>query len=240
MSSKGSRRGAKPSATSATAELSAIEIAPAPAAIDLAAIDLGLGDVTPAATAVAPVQPQVPATPVDETIHTQAPVQAGTTPAIDPVAPTQDKEDTIMATNFETANANPAAMMGDMNDRAKAAITKGQKFVEEMNDFAKGNVEAVVESSRITAKGFESMGQDVADYSRRSFESATAAFKSMASIKSPTELFKMQGDFMRTSFDAMVAETSKSTEAMLKLAGEAVQPISNRFAVAVEKVKTAA
>ncbi|MFX7060050.1 phasin family protein, partial [Acinetobacter baumannii] len=68
----------------------------------------------------------------------------------------------------------------------------------------------------------------------------TAALKSFASVKSPTELFQLQSDYARSSFDALVAETSKTTEAMLKLAGEVFQPISNRFAVAAEKIKTAA
>ena len=40
--------------------------------------------------------------------------------------------------------------------------------------------------------------------------------------------------------DAMVAETSKSTELMLKLANDVAQPISNRVALAAEKVRAAA
>jgi len=62
----------------------------------------------------------------------------------------------------------------------------------------------------------------------------------MSSVKSPADFFKLQSDFVRQSFDAIVAETSKNTEAMMKLAGDAAQPLSSRFAVAVEKVKTAA
>ena len=53
-------------------------------------------------------------------------------------------------------------------------------------------------------------------------------------------LFKLQSDYVRSAFDSIVAETSKNTEAMLKLAGEVAQPISNRVAVAAEKVKIAA
>lgn len=243
MSSKVSRRGARPPvAAPATVERSAIEIAP-PAPVDPT---IESTDVTLPAPVVAVPEIAVAALgrSPEPVAASEAPVQeaapAVTTPAIDPVAASSSREDTIMATTFETAAANPTAMLGDMTDRTKSAIAKGQKFVEEMNEFAKGNVEAVVESSRITAKGFESMGQDVADYSRRSFESATAALKTMATVKSPTELFKMHSDFMRTSFDAAVAEASKSTEAMLKLAGEAVQPISSRVAVGVEKAKTVA
>ena len=98
----------------------------------------------------------------------------------------------------------------------------------------------LVESSRIAAKGFETLGQEAAEYSRKSFESATAAMKTLATVKSPTEFFKLQSDFVRGAFDSYVAEASKNTEAVLKLAGDAAQPLSNRFAVAAEKVKTVA
>jgi len=132
------------------------------------------------------------------------------------------------------------AAFTDFNDRAKAAVEKSTKIAEEFNDFAKGNVEAFVESGKITAKGFETLGQEAADYGRKSFESATAALKSLSSVKSPTEFFKLQSDFFRSSFDSAVAEASKTTEALIKLSSDAAQPISNRFAVAVEKAKIAA
>ena len=151
-------------------------------------------------------------------------------------------EETInMATTFENTTAPKAqALFADFNDRTKAAVEKSTKLVEEANEFAKGNVEALVESGRIAAKGFETLGQDAAEYGRKSFENATAALKSFAAVKSPTEFFKLQSDFVRGAFDSYVAEASKNTEAVLKLAGDAAQPLSNRFAVAAEKVKTAA
>lgn len=150
------------------------------------------------------------------------------------------KETSTMATNFENNTAKAQALFADWNDRTKAAVEKSTKLVEDANEFAKGNLEAVVESGRIAAKGFETLGQDAAEYGRKSFESATAALKSFATVKSPTEFFKLQSDFVRGAFDAYVAEASKNTEAVIKLAGDAAQPISNRFAVAAEKVKTAA
>jgi phasin family protein len=132
------------------------------------------------------------------------------------------------------------ALFADWNDRTKAAVEKSTKLVEEANDFAKGNVEALVESGRIAAKGLEAMGQDAAEYGRKSFESATAALKTMSSVRSPADFFKLQSDFIRTAFDSYVAEASRNAEAMVKLAGDAAQPISSRVAVAVEKVKLAA
>jgi phasin family protein len=149
------------------------------------------------------------------------------------------KEETMEAT-MQDATTKTQAMFGDVNERAKSAMEKSSKMFEEMNAFGKGNVEAMVESGKIAAKGLETLGQDAAEYTRKQFENTTAIMKSMASVKSPTELFKMQSDFIRQSFDSMVAESSKNTEAMLKLVGEIAQPLSNRVALAAEKAKIAA
>ena len=151
------------------------------------------------------------------------------------VANPAKKDWTTMATMFETPK-----MFTDLNDRAKTSLEKTQKFAAEFGDFNKGNIEAMVESSKIAAKGIESMGQDAADYTRKSFEGMTATLKSLASVKSPTDFFKLQSDYVRSAFDQAVAQSTKNTEAMVKLASDAVQPISSRFAVAVEKVKLAA
>ncbi|HSX56734.1 MAG TPA: phasin family protein, partial [Sphingomonas sp.] len=132
------------------------------------------------------------------------------------------------------------AMFAELNDKAKAQVEKNTKLVGEMTELAKGNVEALVESGKIAAKGFEALGQDAAEYSRKSFENATATLKSLSAVKTPADFFKLQSDYVRSAFDSVVAETSKNTEAFIKLAGDAAQPISSRFAVAVEKVKTAA
>lgn len=185
--------------------------------------------------AVAPVkieEPAVEAAPVETPIKAEpapaAAVQKGTA-----------MNDTVKKITTET-NERAQALFGDLNARTKTAIEKGSKMLEEMNELNKGNIEAVVESSKVVAKGAESIGQQAAEYGRKSFENATATMKSFASVKSPTELFQLQSDYVRTAFDSFIAETSKNSETVLKLAGEAMQPISNRFAVAAEKIKTAA
>ncbi|MGN6269585.1 MAG: phasin family protein [Sphingomonas sp.] len=150
------------------------------------------------------------------------------------------KDTETMNDTVKKATAKAETLFAEFNDRAKAAMEKGSKAFEEFNDFAKGNVEAVVESSTIAAKGFEAFGQDAAEYGRKSFENATAAVKAFAGAKSPTDFFKLQSDYVRSAFDALVAETSKNSEALLKLAGDVAQPLSNRAAVAVEKIKVAA
>lgn len=164
-------------------------------------------------------------------------------PARRKVPAAKPKESSKMATITKDSVAENAdkvqAMFGDMSSRFKAALEKSQKLGEELVELTKGNVEAVVASARVAAKGGETIGQEVGEYGRKSLESAVATLKSFASVKSPTELFQIQSDYAKASFDAAVAEASKLSESLLKLAGEAAQPLSSRYAVAAEKIKAA-
>lgn len=129
-------------------------------------------------------------------------------------------------------------MFGDMNTRAKDAMSKGTKAIEELVEFSKGNVEAIVASGRVAAKGAEEIAKYSAEYGRTAVEKANATAKQFAAVKSPTEFFQLQGEVAKQTLDALVAEGSKFTENYLKLVGEIAQPISNRVAVAAEKVKS--
>ena len=166
-------------------------------------------------------------------------------PFIELIPAAAEEGTTIMTDAIETtkkvatdAKEKFQAMFGDFNEKAKAAVEKSSKIVEEMNELTKGNVEAIVESSKIAAKGAESLGQEAAEYSRKNFEKATATMKSFASVKSPTEFFQLQSEFFSSAFDSMASEASKSSEALLKLAGDVVQPLSSRAAAVSEKVKS--
>jgi len=127
-----------------------------------------------------------------------------------------------------------------MQAKAQEAYDKGTSMVSEMTEAAKGNVEAVVESGKIMAAGMQDMGKTYADEAKSAYETLTADMKEMAGVKSPTELFQLQGKIMRRNFDALVASSSKNTEAAMKLANDIVAPISARVNVAVEKMSKAA
>jgi len=210
---------------------------------------------TPAAkSAAAPKAKKAPAAPLKaETVAVKraapakaAPAEITTTPA--PAAPTSNSNqakgtrtmnkqinDTIEI-NREAAERVQAAF-GDANERAKAAVEKGARFVEEITDLTRGNVEALVASSKVAAKGVETLSQEAADFGRRSFEEASATLKSFAEVKSPTDFFRLQSEFARAQFDAFVAESSKVSEQVIKLAGEVAEPLTSRYSVAADRVK---
>jgi phasin family protein len=149
----------------------------------------------------------------------------------------QLKDKTVSTTDFTT---KIKSAVGEAQAKAKEAFDKGAATFGEYNEFSKGNVEAVVASGKIIAAGVQSLGKTFVDDGKSAFETLTAEVKELASVKSPVDFFKLQAEFLRRNFDIAVANTSKNSEAVLKLASEAAAPISARVNLAVEKVKQAA
>ena len=159
-------------------------------------------------------------------------------------AAAQERIETVAKTNFFNGfEAVPAfapfqTLFTEANERGQEFAKRSQKVAEELADLARANVEAVVEAGRVAAEGAKAIGQDVVATSRDGVEQAADAIRSLAEAKSPTEYLQLQGEFARASFDRAVAETSKLTESLVKLAGEAFQPLSNRASANAERFNT--
>ena len=130
--------------------------------------------------------------------------------------------------------------MADAQTKAKEAFEKGASVFGEGGEFAKGNVEALVESGKIFGAGLRELGSAYAAEAKTAYETMTADVKELASVKSPADFLKLQGEILRRNFDSAVAAGSKSSEALLKLTNDAIAPISSRVSVAMEKVRKAA
>lgn len=149
----------------------------------------------------------------------------------------QLKDKTVSTTDFTTKIKTAVT---EAQAKAKEAFDKGAATFADYNEFSKGNVEAVVASGKILAAGVQSLGKTFVDDGKSAFETLAAEVKELSAVKSPADFFKLQAEFLRRNFDIAVANTSKNSEAVLKLASEAAAPISARVNLAVEKVKQAA
>jgi phasin family protein len=130
------------------------------------------------------------------------------------------------------------SLFADAGERGQDAVRRTQKVAEELADLTRANVEAIVESGRVAAEGVRSLGQDVVASSRDGVEKAADAIRTLAEAKSPTEYLQLQSDIARSSFDRLVAESSRLTESFVKLAGEAIQPVSNRASANAERINS--
>ena len=139
----------------------------------------------------------------------------------------------------DEAKTRTEALTADFNEKAKEAMSKTSKLAEEAVEFNKANIEALVESGKIAAKGIETLGQEGVTFARKSFEDTTAALKGYTAVKTPADFFKLYAENSKKAFDAAVAQTSKTSELVVKLTNDSFAPISNRVSVITSKMKAA-
>lgn len=179
--------------------------------------------------------------PVKKTSKPVAAAAKVATPASKPKPSITELKDKIMATAKSTDFSKTVTdAVSEFQRRAKEAYDKSAEMSVEATEFAKGNVEALVESGKILAAGVQDLGKTYADDAKSAYETVTADFKEFAAVKSPTEFFQLQTKLLRRNFETLVAYSSKNTEAVVKLANESIAPISSRVNVAAEKLAKAA
>ena len=207
----------------------------------------------PVATPAAPASTAAPAAAPAAAPEKTKPVKAKAKPAVKkaaapkaapkPVAATASKgfktmNDTVKKM-AEDAKTRAEALTADFNEKAKEAMAKTSKIAEEAVEFNKANIEALVESGKIAAKGMETLGQEGVSFARKSFEETTAALKGYTAVKTPADFFKLYAENSKKAFDAAVAQTSKTSELVVKLTNDSFAPISNRVSVITSKMKAA-
>jgi len=113
-------------------------------------------------------------------------------------------------------------------------MTKG---IEDAATFGQDNVEAVVTSTKIANKAVESMGLEIAAYSKKAYQDSMAAAKELTGCKSVTEFVEKQTEFGKISIEGFVAEAAKLNEMYAAAAKEAFAPLTACFTAAAGIVK---
>jgi phasin family protein len=110
-------------------------------------------------------------------------------------------------------------------------------------DFAtigKENLEAFTTSSKIWMAGVQDLTKQFAATAKASLEESVATFKALSTVKSVKEAIELQTSYSKTAIAKALAESTKLTEASMKLTEEALAPITARMAVAVGAFSKAA
>jgi phasin family protein len=122
--------------------------------------------------------------------------------------------------------------------------TQGMKtMINSTVDFAaigKENLEAFTASSKIWAAGVQDLTQQFAATAKASFDESLATFKALSTVKSFKEAIDLQTSFSKAAIAKALAESTKLTEASMKLTEQAMAPLTARMAVAVGSVSKAA
>lgn len=165
-----------------------------------------------------------------------AKAEAVTKPAEGAASAGKETVETVMKAGTQAATAGydqAVALTKEQVERTSKAMFKGY------GDFAslgQDNVDAMVRSGTIMAKGLEVLGNEMMAFARTSMEDNVAATKALFGVKSVRELVDMQTEYTRKNMNQFLAESAKLTELSVKVANEAMEPIQARVNVAVEKI----
>ena len=106
------------------------------------------------------------------------------------------------------------------------------KTTEQIVSFGQGNVEAMVKSSHILATGMQDLTKQIAATTQASFNEALGAFRAMSTARSIKDAMELQATLTRSAIETAMRQTSQVTEASIKIAEQAMAPITQRVTVA--------
>jgi phasin family protein len=113
------------------------------------------------------------------------------------------------------------------------------KTTEDFLAFGQGNVEAFVKAGQIWAAGAQDLSRQFAAAAQTRIDETMGMFKALSGVKSIKDAFDLQAGFARAAFEAGVADSGKFTDASLKLAEQALEPITARMTQTIDSVTKA-
>ncbi len=127
-----------------------------------------------------------------------------------------------------------------LQDRARGGFQRVSELARGYVDVQRETIETGAKAAKIYGEGLQGLAKHAAEVSRVQFEDSMAHLRSLTGVKSVTELLHLQAEFARATASRALAETSSLAEGYLKVANEALAPVTARAREAAQKVKQAA
>ena len=95
---------------------------------------------------------------------------------------------------------------------------------EEVQKAGQESMNRTLESFGALSRGWQSLADETADYSKKSFEAGAAHMEKLLGAKSLDVAFETQADFVRTSYEHAVGRAARFGELYLDLVKGASKP----------------
>jgi hypothetical protein len=132
-----------------------------------------------------------------------------------------------------------AAPISATSEALKGSFSKMQATGATMAEHNKANMEALMESSKITYKSLEDAAAITTAYTKDATQKAGAALKALTSAKSIQEAVEVQADYTRGALDSYFAEFKKVSDVFLGAMKAASKPISDRATASFSAMQAA-
>ncbi|MGE7414866.1 phasin family protein [Methylobacterium tarhaniae] len=110
---------------------------------------------------------------------------------------------------------------------------------EAAQKFGKDGMDAVLRSFGTLSKASQAIAVEATDFAKQSFEHGTATLEKLAGVRSFDKALEIQTEYVKTSYERLVAQTTKMTELYQNLAKEMAKPFEGFVAQAQEQVANA-
>jgi len=98
---------------------------------------------------------------------------------------------------------------------------------DEMNKIGKDSMDMALASFGAWTKNAQAIATEVADYSKKSFEGSTAAWEKLMGAKSLEKVVEVQSEYLKSSYEDFVAQSSKLGELYADFAKQAYKPFES-------------
>jgi hypothetical protein len=111
------------------------------------------------------------------------------------------------------------------------------KTLEELQNFGKSNVEAALQSFDLYSKNVQVIAQEVADYSKKSFDEGSQTVEKLFGAKSVDSAVEIQKAYFKNVYDGFVSQATRLGSLYADLARETYKPFEAQVAKATAAMK---
>jgi hypothetical protein len=142
-----------------------------------------------------------------------------------------------VAEKTETEVKSAAAAM---QEKLTENMHKATETARTMFEFQKGAMQTMLASGKIYSEGLQSLATHAAAVNKLQFDETMAALRTLAGTRSVTEAMRLQTELARTTATRAMTESTKLVKDYVKLAEQAVAPLTAKVHEAAEKFAKAA
>jgi phasin family protein len=106
---------------------------------------------------------------------------------------------------------------------------------EDFHKFSKQQFDAVAAAASSFSKGLQEIAAETTEFSKKAIAANTDVVEKLLGAKTLDSAIQIQTEFAKTSYEGLVAESTKIGELYAKLAKEAFKPIETAYAAVQPK-----
>ncbi|RAI42890.1 phasin family protein [Rhodoplanes roseus] len=96
--------------------------------------------------------------------------------------------------------------------------------LDNVQGFSKDGMDAAMKSFGAVSQSVQAIAAETADFSKKSFEQGAEVLEKLLAVKSVEKAVELQSDYLKSSYEAFIAQSNRMSELYAELAKEIYKP----------------